>query len=268
MLSSPRFRHPPTQRLTQNNSESKNKRPSLADGNATQDSPSDIVPLTSSHGLQSSSCPAGAPQSATLFLQSSRMTEEECQQHISVIHATGLAASSTPVAVVQSHKGASPLPSGSFSNSPLHLTHLSSPKDSSVCSSPKPPALRCPSKPLSLCSPPTLFSLCSPTKPPMLVASHKPQRKPTFLMSSPKSTEFADGVMESRGTPLDGASLCLNTFKLKQVSYVCFPKSCIETAFLKVQNTNIFLILSCYKGVLVFLSTVHQCFCHGMNNNL
>lgn len=230
MLSSPRFRHPPTQRLTQNNSESKNKRPSLADGNATQDSPSDIVPLTSSHGLQSSSCPAGAPQSATLFLQSSRMTEEECQQHISVIHATGLAASSTPVAVVQSHKGASPLPSGSFSNSPLHLTHLSSPKHSSV--------------------------------------SHKPQREPTFLMSSPKSTEFADGVMESRGTPLDGASLCLNTFKLKQVSYVCFPKSCIETEFLKVQNTNIFLILSCYKGVLVFLSTVHQCFCHGMNNNL
>lgn len=251
MLSFPRFRHPPTQRLTQSNSESKNKRPSLADGNSTQDSHSDIVPLTSSHGLQSSSCPAGAPPSATLFLQSSRMAEEECQQHISVIHATGLPASSTPVAVVQSHKGASPLPSGSlsklfFSNSPLHLTHLSSPKHSSVCSPPKPPALRCPSKPLSLCSPSTPFSLCSPTKPPMLVASRKPERKPTFLMSSPKSTEFADGVMESRRTPLDGASLCLNTFKLKQVSYVCFPKSCIETECLKVQNTNIFLILSCY----------------------
>lgn len=244
MLSSPRFPHPPTQRLTQNNSESKNKRPSLADGNATQDSHSDIVPLTSSHGLQSSSCPAGAPQSATLFLQSSRTAEEGGQQHISVIHATGLATSSTPMAVVQSHGGASPFPFGSmpklvFSNSPMHVTHSSSPKHSSVCSSPKPLALCCPLKPLSPCSPPTPFFLCSPTKPPMLVASHEPQRKPTFLMPSPKSTEFADGVMESRASPLDVASLCLNTFKLKQVSDVCFSKCCIEHKFLKRYKKDI-----------------------------
>lgn len=244
MLSSPRFPHPPTQRLTQNNSESKNKNPSSADGNATQDSHSDIVPLTSLYRLQSSYRPAGAPQSATLFLQSSRTAEEEGQQHISVIHATGSTASNNPIAVVQSHREASPLPSGStaklvFSNSPMHLTHSSSPKHSSVCTSPKPPALCCPSKPLSLCSSPTPFSLSSLTKPPMLLASHKPRHKPSFSMPSPKNTEIADGMKESSASLPDGTSLHLNTFKLKRVCYICFSKCYIEAEFLRYKNKHI-----------------------------
>lgn len=227
MLSSPCFPHPPTQRLTQNTSESKNKRPSSADGNAIQDSHCDIVPLTSSYRLQSSSHPAGAPQSTALFLQSSRTAEEEGQQHISVIHATGFAASNNPLAAVQSHREASPLPSTSspkpiFSNSPKHLTHSPSPKHSSVCSSPKPLALCCPSKPLSLCSSPKRFSLSSLTKPPTLLASHKPRHKPKVLMPALKHTEIVDGMKETSASLPGGRSLHLNSFKLKQVRYICF----------------------------------------------
>lgn len=239
MLSSPRFPHPPTQRLTQNTSESKKKRPCTADGNTTQDSHCDIVALTSSYRLQSSAHPAGLPQSAALFLQNCRTAEEEGQQHISVIQATGLASCSSPLA--QSHREASPLPSRSspnpisFSNSPKHLppstspkhfSHSPSPKHSSVSSSPKPLALCSPSKPLSLCSSPKPLSLSSLPKPPTLLASQKPQRKPKFLMPSPKHTQLVDGMKEGSGN-LPSERLPLNSFKLKQVSYICYSHGCI-----------------------------------------
>lgn len=199
----PVFPHPPTQRLTQNTSESKKKRPFSADGDTTLDSLCDIAPFTSSYRLQSSSHPTGLPQSAAHFLQSSRTAEDEGQQHISVIQATGSAAGNSPRA--QSHREASPLPSRSspnpnprsFSSSPKHLPpstspkhffHSSSPKHSSVSSSPKPLALCSPSKPLSLCSSPKPLSNSSLPKP------------PTNLP--------------------DESSLRLNCFKLKQVSYI------------------------------------------------
>ncbi|XP_023261364.1 LOW QUALITY PROTEIN: bromodomain adjacent to zinc finger domain protein 2B-like [Seriola lalandi dorsalis] len=222
-------------RLTQNTSESKKNRPCTADGNTTQDSHRDSVPLTSSYRLQSSSHPAGRPQSTTQFLQSSRAAEEEGQQHISVIQATGLAASNSPLA--QSHREASPLPSSpnpiSFSNSPKHLppstspkhfSHSSSPKHSSVSSSPKPLALCSPAKLLSLGSSPKSSSLSSPKplclsslpKPPTLLASKKPSDKQNILMRSPKHTQPVDSLKESSGSLPDEISLHFNSFKLKQ----------------------------------------------------
>ncbi|XP_018526862.2 bromodomain adjacent to zinc finger domain protein 2B [Lates calcarifer] len=57
-------------RLTQNTTESKKRRPRTTDGNTTQDSHCDSVPLTSSYCLQSHS--AVRAQSTALFLQSSR----------------------------------------------------------------------------------------------------------------------------------------------------------------------------------------------------
>ncbi|XP_033965632.1 bromodomain adjacent to zinc finger domain protein 2B isoform X1 [Pseudochaenichthys georgianus] len=96
-------------RLTQNISEGKKKRPHSADGDPTGDRHGDTVPLTSPYHLQSSLHPAGLSQSAALFLHSSRTAEEEGQQHISVIQATGLAGGNGPLA--PSHREASPLPS-------------------------------------------------------------------------------------------------------------------------------------------------------------
>lgn len=223
----PIFPHPPTQRLTQNTSENKKKRPSSADGNSTQDSHRDIVSLSSSYRLQSSSHPAGLPQSSALFLQNCRTAEEESQKHISVIQATGLAASNSPLA--QSHREASPLP---FSNSPKHLSRSSSPKHNPVSSSPKPLSLCCPSKPLSLCSSPKPLHLSSLPKAPTLLASKKPRHKPKFLMPSPKRTLLLDGMKESSGL------LHLNSFKLNKVSYICYYHYCIEAEFrLRVKKT-------------------------------
>lgn len=224
MLSSPCFPHPPTQRLTQNTSESKNKRPSSA-GSAIQDRHCDIVPLTSSYRLQSYSHPAGTPQSTAPFLQSARTTEEEGQQHISVIHATGSAASNSPLAVVKSHRETSPLPSRS---SPKPILP-SSPKHSSVCSSPKPLALCCPSKSLSLCSSPKPYSLSSLSKPPTLLASLKSRQKPKASVPSPKHTEIADGINERCASLPDGRALHLNSFKMKQVSFFfVFPNAALK----------------------------------------
>lgn len=232
MLSSPCFPHPPTQRLTQNTSESKKKRPSSADGSATQNSHRDIVSLTSSYHLQPSSHPAGLLQSAGLFPQSSKTTEEEGQQHISVIQATGLAASSSPLA--QSHRDSSPLPYMSspnpisFSNSPKHLSRSSSPKHSSVSFSPKPLALCCPSKGPTLCSSPKPLSRSSLPKPHMMLASQKTHHKSKFLMASLKHTQLSDGTKESSGNLADARSLHLNSFKLKKVSYICYLHHWVE----------------------------------------
>ncbi|XP_038576345.1 bromodomain adjacent to zinc finger domain protein 2B-like isoform X2 [Micropterus salmoides] len=187
-------------RLTQNTSESKKKRPFSADGDTTLDSLCDIAPFTSSYRLQSSSHPTGLPQSAAHFLQSSRTAEDEGQQHISVIQATGSAAGNSPRA--QSHREASPLPSRSspnpnprsFSSSPKHLPpstspkhffHSSSPKHSSVSSSPKPLALCSPSKPLSLCSSPKPLSNSSLPKPPTNLPDESSLRLNCFKLKQP-----------------------------------------------------------------------------------
>ncbi|XP_041806612.1 bromodomain adjacent to zinc finger domain protein 2B isoform X3 [Chelmon rostratus] len=246
-------------RLTQNSSESKKKRPS----SATRDSHRDIVPLASSYRLQSSSHPAGLSQSTVPFLQSSRTAEEESQQHISVIQATGLAASNSPLA--QSHREASPLPSRSspnpiaFSNSPKHLSHSSSPKHRSVSSSPKPLALSCPSKPLPLCSSPKPLSLSSSPKTPTQLASQKSRHKPKFLMASPKHTPLVDGMKESGGSPPDRGSLHLISFRLKQPlhsmdsvkqAFSLQPKS---QNWYKTHKNSASLLLTLHKRLSVML---------------
>ncbi|XP_023136830.2 bromodomain adjacent to zinc finger domain protein 2B isoform X2 [Amphiprion ocellaris] len=235
-------------RLTQNTSESKKKRPCTDDGSTTRDSHCGSVPLTSSYQLQYSH-PAGLPQSTALFLQSPRTLEEERQQHISVIQATGLTVSNNILA--KSHREACSLPSRSspisisFSNSskhlptvtsPKHFSPLSSPKHSSVCSSPKPLALCSSKKPLSLCSslkPSPLgslkpLSLSSQPKPPTLLASKKPSHKPKFLMPPSKHSQLVDGVKESSGHLPDESSLHLSTFKLKQALH---SKDSMKQAF-------------------------------------
>ncbi|XP_018557852.1 bromodomain adjacent to zinc finger domain protein 2B isoform X3 [Lates calcarifer] len=250
-------------RLTQNTTESKKRRPRTTDGNTTQDSHCDSVPLTSSYCLQSHS--AVRAQSTALFLQSSRTAEEGGQKHISVIQATGLAASNSPSA--QSHREASPLLSRSspnpmsFSSSPKHLppstspkhfSHSSSPKHSSVSSSPKPLALCSPTKPLSLGSSPKPSSLSSPKplslsslpKPPTLSASEKPSHKQRFLMPSPKHTQPVDSLKESSGNIPDEMSLHFNSFKLKQPIH---SKDSFKQAFSlrplskNCNDTNLFL---------------------------
>ncbi|XP_070694020.1 bromodomain adjacent to zinc finger domain protein 2B-like [Pempheris klunzingeri] len=231
--------------------DSEKERPRTADGNTTQNSHRDIVALTSSHCVQSSSHPAVRPQSAAPFLQSSRTAEEEGQQHISVIQATGLASSNSPVA--QSHREASPLPSKSSPNPisfstlpkpltpstpPKHFSHSPSPNHSSFSSSPKPLALCSPSKPLSLCSSPKPLSFASLPKPPTLLASQKPKRKPRVLMPSPKQTQLVDGMKEGSGNLLDDRSGRVNSFKLKELLH---SKDSEKQAFSlrpKSQNCN------------------------------
>ncbi|TNN22342.1 hypothetical protein EYF80_067544 [Liparis tanakae] len=101
-------------RLTQNTSESKKKRPCAADGNSAQDGQRETVLSTSLYRPHSSSHLAGLSQSSAPLLPSSGAAEEEGQQHISVIQATGSAAGSSPQA--PSHREASPLPSRSSSH--------------------------------------------------------------------------------------------------------------------------------------------------------
>ncbi|XP_034742358.1 bromodomain adjacent to zinc finger domain protein 2B isoform X3 [Etheostoma cragini] len=213
--------------LTQKTSQSKKKRPCTADGNTTQDSHRDTVPLTSAYRSQSSSHPTGLSQTTALFLQSSRTAEEEGQQHISVIQATGFAAGNSPQAT-PSRSSPKPI---SFSNTPKHLhpstsskhfSHLSSPQRSPVASSHRPHALCSPSEPLSLCSSPKPLSLSSIPRPPTLLASQKPSRnlhKSKFLMPSLKHTQLVDGTKESSGNLMDDRLLHLNSFKLEQPHY-------------------------------------------------
>ncbi|XP_028249800.1 bromodomain adjacent to zinc finger domain protein 2B-like isoform X2 [Parambassis ranga] len=214
-------------RLTQNTSKSKKKRPCTATGNATKDA----VPLTSSYHLQSCSHPAGLPQSIALFLHSPRKAEDQGQQHISVIQATGLSVSNSPL--TQSHRESCPLPSRSspnlmsFSNSSKHLPNLtmakrftpsSSLKHSSVSSSPKPLALCSPKKSIPVCSLPKPssphslkpLSHSSLPKPPLLSASKNPLRKPRLQMLSEKHAP------ETSVNPPHESSLHMDTFKLKQ----------------------------------------------------
>nr|XP_020450350.1 bromodomain adjacent to zinc finger domain protein 2B-like isoform X3 [Monopterus albus] len=203
-------------RLTQNTSESKKKRPSNS-----AHSHRHTVPLTSP--FFQSSYPVGQPQSTALFLHSSRAAEEEGQQHISVIQATGLAASNS--ALARSHRKASPWlfrtsPNpNSFSNSPKPFPSSTSPKHSSHSSSPhhtRPLALCSRMKPMSLsCShkpSPKSVSLSPSSKPPTLLASHIP----TFLMPSPKRTQPVDSIKESSGNLSLERSLHISSLNLKQ----------------------------------------------------
>ncbi|XP_041662878.1 bromodomain adjacent to zinc finger domain protein 2B isoform X2 [Cheilinus undulatus] len=186
-------------RLTQNTSGSHKKGSSAADRSTAQDRHCDIVPLT----LYSSSRHGTQPQSSAPLLKSSRMAEEERQQHISVIQATGLAAGN--IAQGKSHREAS------LSNSPKHLAPSSSPKHSRASSSPKP---------LALCSPSKSLSLCSSPKPLPLLASQKPQQTPRFLMPSPNHNQHVDSMKESNVRPTQEETytglLHLNSLKRKQ----------------------------------------------------
>uniref|UniRef100_A0A668AEE3 Bromodomain adjacent to zinc finger domain 2B n=1 Tax=Myripristis murdjan TaxID=586833 RepID=A0A668AEE3_9TELE len=241
--------------LTQNTSERKKRRPCSADENTTQDSKSvlaqqhhDNTSLSSSYLLQTSSHPSGMPQSVAPLFQSPRTREEEGKQHTSVIQATGLAASNSPLtAVAQSHREASPLTPRSSpkpfslssspkhfppSTSPKHISQSSSPKHNSLSSSPKPLALCSSPKPLSLCTSPKLLSLASSKppslssspKPPTLSPSQKSSHTPKSLTPSPKHTRLVDSMKESSRNFLDETSLHMNSFKLKQDSFkLAFP---------------------------------------------
>ncbi|XP_061579577.1 bromodomain adjacent to zinc finger domain protein 2B isoform X2 [Cololabis saira] len=215
------------ERMTQDTYESKRKRCCASDGNASQDSHYHNVPVTSSYHVQSCSRLAGLPQSSALFHQSSRSVEEESQQHISVIQATGLAVSNSPSA--QSHRKACPLPFKSSNNhislhkSSKHLAHLMSPrltpllsaKQSSGFSSPKPPALCSPKKPFSRCSSPKQPPLGSPKRLPLSsslkppLASNEPSDKASLLMPPGKCSQPLDSMKEISGNLPDKYSLHL-----------------------------------------------------------
>ncbi|XP_024863459.1 bromodomain adjacent to zinc finger domain protein 2B isoform X3 [Kryptolebias marmoratus] len=187
-------------RLT-HTSENKKKRPHAADGNTTQESLCHRVPATSSFQPRSLS-----HQSTALCFQRAPVTQEEGQQHISVIQPTGLAAgnSSLTQACPSSYKS-SPDPCSSKHNPALtsakHLAFLSSPNQSSSCL-----------KPLALCSPKNPTSLCSlPNKPPhtsskpvshsslashVLSASVESSRELNFVLPSNKRTHPANSIKE------------------------------------------------------------------------
>ncbi|KAM9342253.1 bromodomain adjacent to zinc finger domain protein 2B [Pholidichthys leucotaenia] len=232
---------------------SKKKRPCTADGNATHDSHRFSAPLTSPYHFLACSNPAGLPQSAAHFLQSPRTTEEEeeGQQRISVIHATGLTASNRPS--VQPHREACPLPFRSSSNprssskSSKHFSTFTSSKHSSASCSPL--ALCSPNKGLHqshmlktslLCSLKP-YSLSLP-KPPTLSASKKPSRESKFLTPSTSQPQPAVSLRKSSGNISD-EHLLLDTQEKKQpLSY----KEYLPTSF-SLQptsqrwDTNIFL---------------------------
>ncbi|KAG7503789.1 bromodomain adjacent to zinc finger domain protein 2B-like isoform X1 [Solea senegalensis] len=219
--------------LTQSTSDSKKKRLCIADENPTQDSRCDGAALTPSHRLQSSH-QDDQPMSASPFLQSCRAAEEENQQHISVIQATGTATSNSPFAL--SLRDVSPLASSSppnpksFSNSPKHLpltaspkhfSQVSSPKRSSVSSSPQPFALYSPMKPLSPKSSPSpkFLPLSSTPKPPALSASQNPAHTQSSLVLSSNHTWPVDSLKESSGSLSDKNSFHFNSFKLRQAGH-------------------------------------------------
>ncbi|XP_030614359.1 bromodomain adjacent to zinc finger domain protein 2B isoform X2 [Archocentrus centrarchus] len=223
-------------RLTHKTPERKKKRPCTADGSSAQDGRCNGVPLTSSYHPQSYSSPAGLLQSAALFFQRPRTSEEEGQQHISVIQATGVAVSTSTLP--QSHREAGPLPFRSSpspissSSSSKHLLTLTSAKrfhpsssqkrGSISSSSTKPLALCSPKKSFSLCS--TLKPLCSPKppfqsslpKPPTLLASKRGLHKPKYLMPSNKHDQSVDNMKESSGNLPDKSASHLYTSKVKQ----------------------------------------------------
>ncbi|XP_026231800.1 bromodomain adjacent to zinc finger domain protein 2B isoform X3 [Anabas testudineus] len=237
------------ERLTQNTSESTKRRPSTP-----VDSHCDNVPLTSLYSLQHSSQLAGRLQSRALFLQCSRIEEDEAQQHISVIQATGLAGSNS--ASAQSHRN-SPLLSKtppeptSFSTSLKKLPPSTSPKSSSASSSPKHSYASSSAKPLDLCSSRKSLSMCSSPKPsplssttppslsslpPPVLASPKPSRKPKALMHSTKHTQQADIMQESSGNLPDESSF--HSLKLKQMKLLHSEESLRQAFSLRPTSQN------------------------------
>lgn len=214
--------HPPTQRLTHNTPESKKKRPCTADGSSAQDGRCNSVPLTSSYHPQPYSSPAGLLQ----FVRRPRTSEDEGQQHISVIQATGVAVSTSPSP--QSRREAGPLAfrsspgpvSFSSSSKPSltvtsakHFHRSTSQKRGSASSSAKPPALCSPKKSVALCS------LKPPFQPSLPKTTPKDSHKPKYLMPANKRDRPADHVTESSGNFADKSALQFCTSKLKQVSW-------------------------------------------------
>uniref|UniRef100_A0AAY5K523 Bromodomain adjacent to zinc finger domain 2B n=1 Tax=Esox lucius TaxID=8010 RepID=A0AAY5K523_ESOLU len=133
------------------------------------------------HSLHYRPQPPALPQSSALIFQSSRSRDGELNQHTSVIQATGLAASTKPLALVTQPRRdtcSSPQPNRPFflSAPPKPFSPTASPKHSSLASSPKPLSLCSSPKPLSLSSTsPKPPSLSSSPKPPTLSPSHRPK---------------------------------------------------------------------------------------------
>lgn len=175
---------PPTQRLTQKTSESKNKAPSAAGGG---DGSGGGLSALRPHRFQSPFRPLAADRGRS-------SAGDEGQQHISVIHATGCAARKTSSVAGGTSRGetASLSPKLVSSSSP----HSPPPEPNSVGSSPKALAV-------SLSSSPTPFSI-SLTKPSTLFASPRPRHKPK-VSTPPRDTERVDSV--TGGRPLHLNSL-------------------------------------------------------------
>lgn len=193
---------PPTQRLTQKTSESKNKTPSAAgaggDGSRGSCGGGGVPSALRPHRLQSPFPP----------LVADRGRSDEGQQHISVIHTTLSAAKKSPTVAGGTSRGeTAPLsPKLVSSSSPRSPP----PEPNSTCSSPKPLAV-------SLSSSPTPFSISSLTKPSTLFASPHPHHKPKVSTATPPShMERVDGVTDRR-------PLLLNSF-VTQVSFFFSPR--------------------------------------------
>lgn len=208
----------PTQRLT-HTSQSKRKRRHAADGNTTQGSLCNSVPVTSSFQPQSFS-----HQSTALGLHRAPATQEEGQQHISVIQPTRL-----------SHRQACPS-SDKYSPDPYsskYMPRLTSPKHLPFTSLPSQSSSYLRS--LALCSPKKPSSLCSlPNQPPPgsfkpfshssstshgLSASVESSRELNLLTPPKKCTRPVNSLKESCGN-FHESFLLPNSFELKKVSSV------------------------------------------------
>lgn len=195
---------PPTQRLTQKLSGSKNKTPSTAGGTegSCGNSGGGGIPSALHPRHPPSPCPPAA--------------SDQGGQHISVIHSAGWAARKSPsVAAGTPGRETTSRPSGS---SPKLVSpsspHSSPPESYSICSSPKPLAV-------SLSSSSTPFSISSLTKPSTLFASPHPQHKPKVSTSTPPNhKEGVDGVT-------DGRRLLLSSFVM-QVSLFFPPAAAVN----------------------------------------
>ncbi|XP_037542866.1 bromodomain adjacent to zinc finger domain protein 2B [Nematolebias whitei] len=221
-------------------SQSKRKRPHAADGNMTKGSLCDSVPVTSSFLPQPLS-----HQSTVLGLQRAPTTQEEDQQHISVIQPTGL-----------SHRQACP---SSYKSSPdpyssKYMPHLTSPKHLPFTSLPNRSSSYL--KSLALCSPKKPSSLCSlPNQPPpgsfqpfshssstshVLPASMESSHELNLSTPPKKCTHPVNSLKESCGNFQHERFLQPNSFELKKDSV----KQASSVQQKNQSDTNLFLNLN------------------------
>lgn len=210
----------PTQRLA-HTSQSKRKRPHAADGNTTQGSLCDSVPLTSSVQPQPFS-----HQSTALGLQRAPATQEEGQQHISVIQPTRLPHSQACPSSYKPSPDPYSLKYMPRLTSPKHLPFTSLPNQNS--SYLKSLALCSAKKPSSLCSLPnqppgsfTPFSHSSSTSH-VLSASVESSHELSLLTPPKKCTRPVNSLKESCGNFQHESFLQPDSFELKKVSSVFF----------------------------------------------